>query len=82
MLRSLAGLIGVANACSSQATVIAVHEVTSRLRDCYDHNQIRSTCASLCSSLRRRLSAIAHLAAAARHRPAARKCSATAAAMP
>jgi hypothetical protein len=26
-------LIGVANACSSQATVIVVHEVTSRLRD-------------------------------------------------
>jgi hypothetical protein len=32
---ALAGFIGVANACSSQATVIAVHEVTSRLRDRY-----------------------------------------------
>jgi hypothetical protein len=33
MLRSQLALIGVANVCSSQARVIAVHEVTSRLRD-------------------------------------------------
>ena len=34
MLRSLAGLIGVANTCWSQDAVLGVHEVTSRLRDC------------------------------------------------
>ena len=34
MLRSLAGLIGVANTCWSQDAVLGVPEVTSRLRDC------------------------------------------------